>query len=70
MAKKTNLKRWIKKGSSVNEIGLYLAHGCKIHPKTYDVFLDELQEMQNKGKLSLTPNTIFQVFHQKLRKSA
>lgn len=53
---------------TVDEIALYLAKGCVIYPPLDDHFLDELTELERRGKLSLTPSLIFLLYHRDLHR--
>ena len=55
---------------SPNEIQFYLARNADLHPLLYATFLEQLEEMAHKQKLSLLPATIFETYHRRLQKSA
>lgn len=63
-------KIWLDKTISIDEAVLYIGKGCDIHPLLCEFVLDTLCEMEKKGKVCLTPLSIFQAYHKKLKKAA
>ena len=47
----------------INDVSLYLAHQCQIHPHTYNQFLKELSVLQHRNKISLLPITILELYN-------
>lgn len=68
MFSKRGMKDWFKRSISIDEILLYLAKGCKVHPLLYDHMFDQLEDMQRRGKLCLTPSSVFSLYHRNLRR--
>lgn len=68
MLSKRGMREWFKRSISIDEILLYLSKGCKVHPLLYNHMLDQLDEMQRRGKLCLTPSTVLVLYHYKLRR--
>lgn len=52
----------------VDHIAMVQALGCKLLPHVNEQYLVELQNLEAKGMLSLTPITIFQLYHLRLRR--
>ena len=52
---------------SVDALMLYIARGCLIMPCMTDMFLDQIEHLDRTGKICLTPNTIFALYHRKLQ---
>lgn len=42
----------------IDWVQLMLSKGLVVHPHTYDAFIDQLIELENKGKFCFTPITI------------
>jgi hypothetical protein len=56
----------MKRRVSLDEIALYLAKGCEVHPVLQNYFFDRLDELAIGGKISLTPAFKLKLFHIKL----
>ena len=59
--------KWIIKHTNIDDAVLYIAKGCDAHPLVDDFIISELQELKHKGKVSLLPNTIFDIFHKRTK---
>lgn len=57
-----------KQNISLEEIQYYLAHGVKLHPLLYSVYIDKICEMDRQDKLCLLPLSILQIFNRKFKK--
>lgn len=64
------MKSSLRKKVTLDDIQFYLACGAIPTPDLYDVFLKDLSILESNDKLCLVPITIFQRFHNKLRRSA
>lgn len=57
-----------KPSTTPDTVALYMASGCSIHPLLYNEYLDQLEQLDKKGKICLLPSTIFTIYHRKIRK--
>lgn len=68
MFTRNSLQPHIKRKVSIDDLLLYIAKGCDIHPLLYDYLLDELEQMSIKGKMSLVPISVLQLYHRRLKR--
>lgn len=56
------LSRKLKDSLDINEIADYLEQGASLHPLLYDYYLEHLEELSFKDKITLLPHTILELY--------
>ena len=51
---------------TIDDVSLYLARGCDLHPLVDEFYHEELDYLVRMGRASLTPSAIFEKFHRRL----
>ncbi len=45
---------------TIDDMQFYLACGAELHPHTYELYKEELENLYRLGKISFTPSILFE----------
>lgn len=66
--KKKITNNYVEMKVSLDIMQFYLSNNVKLHPLVYTHFITSLKDLQIRGKVSLIPVTILQIFDNKFKK--
>lgn len=66
--KKKITNNYVEMKVSLDIMQFYLSNNVKLHPLVYTHFITSLKDLQLRGKVSLIPVTILQIFDNKFKK--
>lgn len=65
-----SLRHWLNQKQVIDTVQLYLAKGVIPHPLLEDHFIELMQHQEQMDQVCLIPSTIFQIFHNRLKKAS